>query len=62
MNQINSKKIILLVGNYNWDWYEEACCDALESLGYEVHRYGWFNLKLLKKGFIFLIILMNKIK
>lgn len=33
---------ILLVGDYMWPWYQEACARALESLGCEVVRFGWF--------------------
>jgi len=34
---------ILLVGNYIWPWYQEACAKALEKLGCEVERFGWFD-------------------
>jgi len=33
---------ILLVGDYMWPWYQEICATALESLGCEVERFGWF--------------------
>ena len=34
---------ILLVGEFAWHWYQEACADALEKLGCEVHRFGWLE-------------------
>jgi spore maturation protein CgeB len=34
---------ILLVGDYMWPWYQEACARGLESLGCEVFRFGWFD-------------------
>src|SRR3990172_13369906 len=34
---------ILLVGEYAWPWYQEACAKALESLGCEVIRFGWLE-------------------
>ncbi len=34
---------ILLVGEYMWPWYQEACAHALESLGCRVVRFGWFD-------------------
>jgi len=34
---------ILLVGEYMWPWYQEACAVALETLGCEVVRFGWFD-------------------
>jgi spore maturation protein CgeB len=40
---------ILLAGNFQFDWYEEACAKALEELGHQVKRFAWhvyfsFNL------------------
>ena len=32
---------VLLVGEYNWPWYQEACAGALEGFGCEVVRFGW---------------------
>lgn len=34
---------ILLVGDYSWPWYQEACAKALEALGCRVYRFGWFD-------------------
>jgi len=34
---------VLLVGEYAWPWYQEACAGALESLGCEVVRFGWLD-------------------
>jgi spore maturation protein CgeB len=34
---------IMLVGNYMWPWYQEVCAKALEELGCEVERFGWFD-------------------
>lgn len=34
---------IMLVGDYMWPWYQEACAKALESLGCLVIRFGWFD-------------------
>lgn len=32
---------ILLVGDYMWPWYQEACAEALETHGCKVERFGW---------------------
>jgi hypothetical protein len=32
---------ILVVGDFMWPWYQEACATALERLGCEVERFGW---------------------
>jgi spore maturation protein CgeB len=32
---------ILLAGNYSFQWYEEACANALEELGHQVIRFSW---------------------
>jgi spore maturation protein CgeB len=34
---------ILLVGDYVWPWYQDACADALEHQGCVVERFGWFD-------------------
>jgi spore maturation protein CgeB len=34
---------ILLVGDYMWPWYQDACADALESHGCVVERFGWLH-------------------
>lgn len=38
-----SKPRILIVGDYMWPWYQEVCATALENLGCEVLRFGWFD-------------------
>ena len=38
----NAKRI-LLVGDYMWPWYQDACADALEHHGCLVERFGWLN-------------------
>lgn len=35
------KHKILVVGDWRWPWYQEACAAALEELGHEVIRFGW---------------------
>ena len=42
MRNLGGKKI-LIVGDYMWDWYQEACAKALELLGCNVNRFGWFE-------------------
>lgn len=37
------KPRILIVGDYMWPWYQEVCATALEKLGCEVSRFGWFD-------------------
>lgn len=32
---------ILVGGAWQWPWYEQACAEALRSLGYEVQRFSW---------------------
>jgi hypothetical protein len=32
---------VLVVGDWQWPWYQEACSAALESLGCRVLRFGW---------------------
>ena len=34
---------IMLVGEYAWPWYQEACARALEYSGCQVIRFGWFE-------------------
>jgi hypothetical protein len=34
---------VLLVGEFVWPWYQEACAKALEKLGCEVIRFGWLD-------------------
>jgi len=34
---------ILLVGDYMWPWYQDACADALEHQGCVVERFGWLD-------------------
>lgn len=33
----------MLVGDYMWPWYQDACADALEYHGCVVERFGWFH-------------------
>ena len=35
---------IIVVGDYSWQWYQDACSDALEKLNHNVIRHGWFDL------------------
>ena len=37
------KPRIMLVGDYSWPWYHEACAVALEQIGCEVIRFSWFG-------------------
>ncbi len=34
---------VFVVGDFMWPWYQEACADALEKIGCDVKRFGWFN-------------------
>jgi spore maturation protein CgeB len=34
---------VLLVGDFMWPWYHEACANALEHHGCVVKRFGWFH-------------------
>lgn len=34
---------VLLVGDYIWPWYQDACADALEHQGCVVERFGWLD-------------------
>lgn len=38
---ISMRSKVLVVGDWQWPWYQEACAGALESLGCEVVRFGW---------------------
>lgn len=33
----------LVVGDFLWPWYQEACCNSLESLGHRVTRFSFFR-------------------
>ena len=35
------RKKMLVVGDWQWPWYQEACSAALESPGCQVFRFGW---------------------
>jgi len=35
---------VLVVGDWQWPWYQEACASALELLGCEVVRFGWNDI------------------
>ena len=39
----NINKKIMIVGNFKWFWYEEACALALEKLGCSIYRFKFFN-------------------
>jgi spore maturation protein CgeB len=41
--QIPSGLRVLLVGDYMWPWYQDACADALEYHGCVVERFGWLD-------------------
>ena len=34
---------IIIVGDWTWYFYEQACADALESLGHTVYKFSWFE-------------------
>ncbi len=34
---------VLIVGEFSWPWYQEACARALEVLGCKVIRFGWLE-------------------
>ena len=34
---------ILIVGQWMWPWYQEACATALEKIGCKVERFSWFD-------------------
>jgi spore maturation protein CgeB len=36
-------KTVLLVGDYTWPWYQDACAKSLEKLDCKVTRFGWFR-------------------
>lgn len=33
----------MVVGDWQWTWYQEACAQALEKLGCTVGRFGWVD-------------------
>ena len=35
---------IIIVGDYSWKWYQDACADALEEQGHYIVRYSWFDI------------------
>jgi len=35
---------ILIVGDFMWRWYHEACAEALETIGCKVFRFGWLEV------------------
>ena len=37
---ITKKERILIVGDFNWPWYQESCAQELEKLGHEVMRFN----------------------
>lgn len=41
----------MVVGDYAWPWYHEACASAFEENGCDVHRFSWFDdFKYWKEG------------
>ena len=36
-------KSILIVGDYSWPWYQEACGNALNDLGFQAEKFSWFD-------------------
>jgi spore maturation protein CgeB len=40
---LSNKPRVLLVGDYMWPWYQEACAKALEIHGCKVDRFGWLD-------------------
>ena len=34
---------VMVVGNFKWPWYQEACSLALEKIGCYVTRFEWFK-------------------
>jgi spore maturation protein CgeB len=34
---------VMIVGDYAWPWYQEACARAIERNGYKVYRFSWFD-------------------
>ena len=34
---------VMIVGDYAWPWYQDACADALELIGCKVYRFGLFK-------------------
>lgn len=37
----NNDLKILVVGDYSWPWYQDACVKSLLSLGYDAQGFGW---------------------
>lgn len=42
-NSLLKAPVVLLVGDYMWPWYQEACAEGLQLQGCKVERFGWFN-------------------
>jgi len=41
----------MIVGDYTWPWYHDACAIAMEEIGCNVDRFGWFDdFKYWKEG------------
>lgn len=40
---VKKKLKILVVGDFVYPWYQEACVNSLLSLGYDVKSFGWGN-------------------
>jgi hypothetical protein len=40
---IPSSPKVMMVGDFTWPWYQEACADGLETLGCRVVRFGWLG-------------------
>jgi len=36
-------KSFLIVGDYSWPWYQEACVNALNDLGFQAEKFSWFD-------------------
>ncbi len=43
-------KKVLVVGDWRWPWYQEACSRALETLGHKVVRFGWADRLAISTG------------
>jgi hypothetical protein len=41
MNIRSDRKGVLVVGEWQWPWYQEACSAALVSLSCQVFGFGW---------------------
>lgn len=42
--KISNCKEILIVGEWCWPWYQEACAKQIQMLGWNVTKFGWNNL------------------